>query len=146
ARNMAWVSATMTRIKRPPPLSGPEPRLSCVLTGVLSIQFLRSLDLILIDHDAYTATSSIFKATHHAAAAVELHIAPRTDHFGRKHDREIHHRPDWHIRFHREQHSIRRNVFRLGEECSALRLDRRRQMQRKPRRTLHFFVMGRIVL
>jgi len=54
----------------------------------------------------HTAPATIVEAAHNAAAAVNLHVPPRTNHFCRQQDREIDHRSHGHIAIHGEQHAI----------------------------------------
>src|SRR5207302_6935426 len=106
ARNIAWVSATMTRTNWPL-LPSPAPKFSSMLTGMVDIQFLalRSFKVILVYNYSDATAASIFEAPHHSPAAIDLHILSPTQYVSGQHDRKIHHGTDGHVVIHREQHS-----------------------------------------
>src|SRR5271157_723770 len=147
ARKMACVSATITRTKWPFAASSPAPRFSSTLTGMLAIESplrLCPLEAVFVNDHAHTAPAPILEAAHHPAAAVNLHVPPRAHYFGRQHNCEVHHRAHGHVIVHRQQHAVGRDVFCLCRVRPARRLDRCRQMQRKPRRTLQIFELLRV--
>src|SRR5580698_10871050 len=131
ARKMACVSATITRTNWPLPPSSPAPKFSSTLTGMVAIQFpcaytrcaLNSLEMVFVDHYAHTAPASIFKAAHHATAAVNLHILARAHHVGRQQNRKVHHRSHRHVAIHRKQNAVGRDVLGLRRIRAALTLN-----------------------
>jgi hypothetical protein len=117
-----------------------------MLTGVLAIRSLHSLEVILINYDAYAATASILKAAHDTASAIDLHVPPRAYDFGWQQNRKVNHGAYGHIVLHRKQYAVGRDIFRLRHVRAALCLYRRRKMQRETRRTLHFFEVPHVGL
>ena len=86
---------------------------------------LRPFEVIFINRNPDAATSAIIETAHHAAAAINLHVLPRTYHFSRKQDREIDNRSHRHISIHRKKHAVGRDVLRQRRVGSTLRRDRR---------------------
>src|SRR5919197_2957627 len=102
ARKMAWVSATITRMKWPlASLSGGCPACtSPPITGIVDINCLHALlalKVVFIDYDAYSATALFFKAPDNAATAIDLNIAFSAHNIGRQRDREIQTRAHGHV-------------------------------------------------
>ena len=93
--------------------------------------------MVLVNHDAYAAPASIFKAANYTAMTVNLHIAAGTHNFSWKQNGEVHDRAYWDIAIHREEHAVGGYVLRLGRTGAVLRRHFYRQMQRKARSTLH---------
>src|SRR5271165_2050781 len=97
--------------------------------------------MVLVNDYANPATASVFKAAHHAAVAVNLHIATGTHNLSGKQDREVHDRAHGYVAINREEHAVGGNVLRLRRASSALRLQLYGQMQRKAWSTLHFGIV-----
>jgi hypothetical protein len=93
--------------------------------------------MVLVNHYANAATSAVLKTAHHAAATVNLNIATGTYNFSWKQNREVHHRAYRDVAIHREKNAVCRYILRLRGTGAVLRHYFNRQMQRKPRRTLH---------
>src|ERR1700722_6909081 len=138
----------MTRTNAPFPTSPVAPSSSSTLTGMLAIQSLHlcSFEMVFVNHNTDAAAATIFEAAHDSATAVDLHVLPRAYYLGWQQNREVHHRPDRNIIVHRKQNAVGGDVFRLRRKCAALRLNRRRKMDRKSRGALHLFEMPRVGL
>src|ERR1700734_3605997 len=102
---------------------------------------LCSLEVVLVNHYANSATAFVFKAANHTSVAVDLHITTRTHYISGKQDREVHDRAHGNVAIDREEHTVGGDILRLRRTRSALRLQLHRQMQGKPRSTLHFGIV-----
>src|ERR1039458_8960309 len=89
--------------------------------------------MVLVNYYANAAAAPVFKAAHHAAVAINLHITTRTHDLSGQKDREVHDRAHGYVAIDCEEHAVGGNVLRLCGVSSALRLQLDGQMQRKAR-------------
>src|SRR3984957_17098246 len=138
----------MTRTNAPFPGSPLAPSSSSTLTGMLAIQSLHlcSFEMVFVNHNTDAAAATIFEAAYDSATAIDLHVLPRTHHIGRQQNREVDHRSNRNVIVHRKQNAVCGDIFRLRRKRAALRLNRRRKMDRKSRGALHLFEMPHVGL